>query len=289
MNRGARRAPIFFDDGSRRLFLSILGELPKRFGVRIHGYALMPNHYHLMLESLDGGLSRAMRHLGGEFTRQLNAKHEWDGPLFRGRYHNRLVETDRYWRHLLVYLHLNPVRAGISDLTESDWTSHQAYLDVNGCPDWLTRGELAELFGSLESYLQAHRGPDPSTDHFDPQKLWAPNAFGTVDLPLISEPFRTLDRAMTDVCRVTSMPVGQVVAAPVGRHPNRACWIAAWWLSRGCGIPHGEIRVLLGTSHAGVSRRIRYVERRLHKDPVLKGWAQQLQQLQQSKVVSGGT
>ena len=84
MNRGARSEPVFLDDGARALFIQVLSELPARFGVAIHGYALMPNHYHLMLESVRGDLPRAMRHLGGEFTRCLNRRHRWDGPLFRG-------------------------------------------------------------------------------------------------------------------------------------------------------------------------------------------------------------
>ena len=96
MNRGARREPIFLDDDDRRAMLDLLADLPERFGVRVHGYALMPNHYHRMLESVWGELSRAMRHVGGEFAQRLNRRYRWDGPVYKGRYRNRMVGTDAY-------------------------------------------------------------------------------------------------------------------------------------------------------------------------------------------------
>ena len=119
MNRGARREAIFLDQQTCVRFLALLGTLPGRFGVRVHGYALMPNHFHLMLESTRGNLSRAMQYLSGEFVRRANARRSWDGPIFKGRFRNRVVETDAYWRDLLCYLHLNPIRAHLNALAAS--------------------------------------------------------------------------------------------------------------------------------------------------------------------------
>src|SRR5688572_1964032 len=95
MNRGARRAPIFVNDLTCGAFLDVLGELPERFGVVVHAYALMPNHFHLLLETPRGNLSRAMKHLEGVYSQRLNATYEWDGPLFRGRFRNEVVEDER--------------------------------------------------------------------------------------------------------------------------------------------------------------------------------------------------
>ncbi|HUT78334.1 MAG TPA: transposase, partial [Polyangia bacterium] len=111
MSRGARRAPIFRDDIHCGLFLDLLSGLPERFGVDVHGYALMPNHFHLMLESGRGRISNAMAWLLSRYTVQVNRLHRWDGPLLRGRFHNRMVWHEQHWLHLLAYLHLNPVRA----------------------------------------------------------------------------------------------------------------------------------------------------------------------------------
>lgn len=275
MNRGARREPIFVDDDSRALFLEVLAELPERFGVRVHGYALMPNHYHLLLESVTGGLARAMRHLGGEYTRRLNRMHAWDGPLFRGRYHNRLVGTDAYWRHLLVYVHLNPVRAGLPD--GDGWTSHAAYLGLAPRPPWLTTAELQDAFGGPGAYLDHSRrvadGRLKPPEDFDEKQLWAPHSTGSVAVPDLVDPTFDLADALAEVSAVTGLSLADVLAAPVGRHGNPANWLAAWWLSRGCGIPHGSIAAALGVSHTVVSKRIRRVEERRGTDGQLATWA----------------
>lgn len=281
MNRGARRAPIFHGSDDRELFLSILAELPQRFGVRIHGYALMPNHYHVMLESVSGRLPRAMRHLGGEYTRRLNRRHTWDGPVFRGRYHNRLVNTDAYWAHLLVYLHLNPVRAGLSSADPSAWTSHQAYTGAQARPQWLTTEALQALYGSRAAYEEAYGavldGQRPAPADFDSERLWAPNSTGTVDVPDLSAPHLSVSEALADVCRVTGMTVDEVLKKTRGRGGNPANWLAAWWMSRGCGIDHGEISQALGTSHSGVSQRVKHVEDRRSSYEGIAAWVRMLQ------------
>ena len=264
MNRGARHEPIFVDDDSRELFLAVLAELPERFGIHVHGYALMPNHYHLLLESVRGELPRAMRHLGGEFTRRLNRIHQWDGPLFRGRYHNRLVNTPTYWRHLLVYVHLNPVRAGLSSLDQAEWTSHAAYLGHIPRPPWLTTAELQDDFGSPDAYLAHYRsvfdGSSKPPEDFEADKLWAPHSTGAVAVPDLGAPIFQLADALAAVSAVTGVPVADIVSTPVGRNGNPANWLAAWWLSRGCGIPLGSLAVALGTGHASLIIRICRVE-----------------------------
>lgn len=280
MNRGARHADVFVDDECRALFLDILSELPTRFGVRIHGYALMPNHYHLLVESVTGRLPRAMRHLGGEFTRRLNLTHKWDGPLFRGRYHNRLVNTDAYWRDLLIYVHLNPARSGFTPITSSDWTSHLAYTGAATRPDWLHTAELQSLYGSVgqyeAEYARTLTGGAPASPDFDPTRLWAPHSTGVVAVPDLHSPLWEVADALEAVARVTGLTVHEVIAVRMGRTGNPANWVAAWWMSRHCGIAHGAICSALGASHAVVSRRIATVEARLGVDRTLSKWARQL-------------
>jgi putative transposase len=89
MNSGARTGAVFPDDDHRARFLELVAELPTRYGIVVHAYALMTNRYDLMLTSQRGNLSRAMRFLGAEFTRSVNAKQTRDGALFHGRYKNR--------------------------------------------------------------------------------------------------------------------------------------------------------------------------------------------------------
>lgn len=276
MNRGARKAPIFTDTRSRELFLEVLSELPGRFGVGIHSYALMPNHYHLMLESRTGGLSRAMRHLGGTYTRRLNRHHAWDGPLFRGRFHSRLVDTDSYWRHLLLYVHLNPVRAGLTPPSVGEWTSHRAYIGATPCPPWLTTADLLQHYGRsgyLDAYEALCDNRSAAPAGFDPDRLWAPNAAGTtVDIPPSAH---TVQSGFDELCAVTGMTPEEILSVPKGPRPNKANWLAAWWWSRS-GIDHGQIKRAMLTTHSSVSLKIRRVEERRASDPDLKRWSEQL-------------
>lgn len=87
MHRGARRAPIFRTDRDVLRFLRVLDETVSQFLIEVHAYALMPNHYHLLVRSVHGNLSPAMRHLNANYTQKANRVHRWDGPLFRGRFH----------------------------------------------------------------------------------------------------------------------------------------------------------------------------------------------------------
>ncbi|HXG49937.1 MAG TPA: transposase, partial [candidate division Zixibacteria bacterium] len=64
-SRGDRQEPIFEDDGDRRAFLDLLGEVIFRYRWRCYAYCLMGNHYHLMIETPEGNLSRGMRQLNG--------------------------------------------------------------------------------------------------------------------------------------------------------------------------------------------------------------------------------
>ncbi len=281
MNRGGRRGDIFPHDESRDVFLHLLSNLPQRFDVRVHSYALMPNHYHLMLESVTGKLPRAMQRLASEYTLQVNEMMGWDGALFRGRYRNRVVDSDAYWRHLLIYLHLNPTRAELDGLDDPQWTSHSAYLGTAACPDWLTMSELQEAFGTPAAYKEAIReamgDAPPVPPDFDPTKLWTAAPTGVVAGPPSLEPYLEVSAALAEVCRVTGLNLDSVLAPSRGRHINRANWLAAWWMSRRCAISHGRIVDAFATSHASVSRIVRRVDERRFSDPVLAEWIAQLE------------
>lgn len=283
MNRGARHEPVFRDEEDRRLFLQVLSELPLRFGVRVHAYALMPNHYHLLLESLGGRLPRAMRHLGGEFVRLLNARNRWDGPVFRGRYRNRLVGTEAYWRHLLFYVHLNPSRAGLTDPTAAAWTSHRAYVTPSSAPGWLETRELLDLCGGAREYLRRYRGVADGSEkapaEFDPKRLWTPDFTGTTDFRSLAAPDLRIADALVTVSSVVGKSVPELVHSALGPRGNRDKWLTAWWLSRGRGISHGAIGRVLGVSPQTLSQRIARVERALKQDQEAQAWIRTLREL----------
>jgi hypothetical protein len=221
-----------------------------------------------------------MRHVGGEFSRQLNRRHGWDGPLFRGRYRNRIVETEAAWRYLLLYVHSNPVRAGISDAGTAAWTSHGAYLALESCPVWLRTEDLLRLFGSREAYAEAWAdmvsGRLQAPAEVVTDRLWRPQATGVARAVGETDSSLGVQRALSDVSRVTGLPVEKLVG-PVGRgNRNPARAVAAWWMSRRCGIDHGRIAGALGIGHDALSRIVRRVEERRASDARIGTWLDRL-------------
>ena len=108
MARGDRREAIVQDEEDCRTFLRTLGEGCERAGFRVHAYALMTNHYHLLLETKEPNLSRGMGWLQNAFTRRINARHGLWGHVFGGRYKAIVVEPGNCFWALLDYIH--PIR-----------------------------------------------------------------------------------------------------------------------------------------------------------------------------------
>lgn len=127
--RGNRGQNIFLDAQDSEAFLRLLAECHTRFGWQILAYSLMPDHYHLALETPDGGLARGMRHLNGTYTQRMNRKYEARGHLFDGRYKATLVQQDAFLRDLIRYIALAPLRAGLTDRAEIwRWGSYRNCL-----------------------------------------------------------------------------------------------------------------------------------------------------------------
>ena len=138
MNRGRRGEAIFQSKDDHQLFLDILHEAIELFSLRISAYCLMSNHYHLLVQTPDGNLSRCMRHINGVYTQRFNAAHGFDGQLFRGRYKAILVGEGSYLLQLVRYIHKNPIRAGMVKSAELyEWSSHKGYLSKAKKWDWL--------------------------------------------------------------------------------------------------------------------------------------------------------
>ena len=138
MNRARKGYELFHDREDYELFLSLLKEASDMFNLSIAAYCLMPNHYHLLVKSYDGNLSRCMRHINGIYTQKYNIRHKSDGTLFRGRYKSVLVQVDSYVLQLVRYIHKNPVKAKLVDHPgDYTWSSHNVYLSKKREWAWL--------------------------------------------------------------------------------------------------------------------------------------------------------
>jgi putative transposase len=144
MNRGDRREAIFRDDVDRKRFSETLGEACARSGWQVHAYCLMPNHFHLVVETPQPTLVAGMKWLLGTYPGRFNRRHKVFGHVFSGRYKSLIVDGsgNGYLRTVCEYVHLNPARAGMlaahKPLRTYAWSSWAEYLKKpRQRPSWL--------------------------------------------------------------------------------------------------------------------------------------------------------
>ena len=185
MNRGRRGEDIFSDPEDFKAFVALLKDSAEHWNVRISAYCLLANHYHLLIQTPLGNLSRFMRHLNGIYTQRYNRAHKCDGQLFRGRYKAILVEEDSYLLELVRYIHRNPLKAGIVEsIDRYEWSSHNAYLSEEKQSAWLYKDFILAMLDidakqRLKAYQKfiAQDDAEEITAMFDRKKM--PSILGT--------------------------------------------------------------------------------------------------------------
>ncbi len=113
----------------------------------------MSNHYHLLIETPDANLSKAMHDLNASYANWYRSKYNLIGSIFQGRYKAILVEKDEYILVLSAYIHLNPVRAGIVKDPEAYlWSSFRCYSGKSKAPHFLYMFDILEKFKTKKDY-----------------------------------------------------------------------------------------------------------------------------------------
>jgi putative transposase len=144
--RGNAGAPIFFEVRDRYRLYLFLQQTVERFHCRIHGFCLMSNHIHLIMQVAEVPLLRIMQSLALRYTKWINYTQGRTGHVFQGRYKALLLDADAYMLELVRYIHLNPVRAGIASTAEEHpWSGHRAYVGMEVVP-WLTTDWVLSFF-----------------------------------------------------------------------------------------------------------------------------------------------
>ncbi|WP_458776789.1 transposase [Desulforhopalus sp. 52FAK] len=147
MNRGRRGENIFTDFDDDKAFIDLLQEASEMFNLRVSAFCLMSNHYHILVQTPAGNLSRAMRHINGVYTQRYNRRRKIYGQLFRGRYKSVLVQENSHLLELLRYIHRNPVRAHMCKAVGDHlWSCHHGYISSAKKWDWLHKKSLLEMF-----------------------------------------------------------------------------------------------------------------------------------------------
>jgi putative transposase len=157
-SRGNEKREIFRDEKDRERFLSILGQVVKRFQWRVHAYVLMGNHYHLLIETPEATLSRGMRHLNSIYSQSFNRRHRRVGHLLQGRFKAILVERQSHLLELARYVVLNPVRAGMTaSAGQWPWSNYRATAGLGSSPPWLESEWTLAQFGPRQGARRRYR------------------------------------------------------------------------------------------------------------------------------------
>jgi putative transposase len=294
MHRGARRAPIFKLQDDCVGFLELVGEMVDRFGLEVHAYSLMPNHFHLLIRSVGGNLSPGMQYLVGAYTLWLNRRYQWDGPVFRGRFKSQLVEDEEYLRMLVAYLHLNPLRALlVRRLSDEAWTSHRAYLGKEPAPGWLSTARFLDLLGGAgklhEFVLSVHQGAIEYPEDFNPETgLFRKKGLGggagasqetAGELGKNAAPRhyrqRPVNEVLAEVCELTGAGVAELRQSQQGPGANPPRRFAIWALNRSAAVSQREIARLLKVPYHQVTRLLSRLRKTAPPEPLaswMKDW-----------------
>ena len=151
---------IYLDDTDRAVWLQTLADVCAKSNYVVHAFCQMTNHYHLLLETIDGNLSDGMRQLNGVYSQYFNRRHDLVGHVFQGRYNAILVQKESYLLELARYIVLNPVRAKlVTDAASWPWSSYILTLGTASPPAWLDTSFTLKKFGdnpadALTAYRQ---------------------------------------------------------------------------------------------------------------------------------------
>lgn len=147
-SRGNARQEIFISKEDYKGFLELLDDLNERYNWVCYAYCLMPNHYHLLVETPDGNLSIGMRHLNGVYTQMFNRNHNRVGHVFQGRFKSIIVQKENYLLELCRYIVLNPVRTCmVKHPKDWEWSSYSATTGIIEKPRFLKSRWTVSQFG----------------------------------------------------------------------------------------------------------------------------------------------
>ena len=155
-SRGSNRQAIFCFDSDRVDFLSCLHRAVERYELQCLAYCLMPNHFHLVVETPDGRLSDAMKALNGRYSLRFNRRYRRDAHLFKNRFGAVTQESDQQLLWALRYVVWNPVESKLcAHPSEWPWSSYLASVGDVQAPPFLGVSRLLSYFGELPETAMA--------------------------------------------------------------------------------------------------------------------------------------
>jgi putative transposase len=198
--RAAGREPAFVEDEDYLTMMGLTKKVAEKYSLRLYAFCLMPNHVHLLLSPTEANLWDAMRDLFAQYARGFNRKYERKGHLFGGPYRQAVCLDESYLLAASLYIHLNPVNAGIvSDPVQYRWSSCKLYVDAKPrrsfvSPEFLLTMLSEDLLsGRLQYQELLRRG-------------------GAVDMGLVLEQEDAIERFRSKMLRLFPRLLGRVRA-----------------------------------------------------------------------------
>ena len=144
--RAAGREPLFLEDNDYLLMLGLLKDVAENFDVSFYALCFMQNHTHLLLKPSKDNLSQAMHSVFFRYAKRFNRKYERRGHIFGGPYRQAVCLDNSYLLAASVYIHLNPVRAGMVEYANDyKWSSCSLYCNTNSPSSFVEPGPVLEL------------------------------------------------------------------------------------------------------------------------------------------------
>lgn len=290
--RGNERRKAFFAPSDYEKFLEYLKVAEERFGIILHAYVLMTNHYHLIIETPGANLSKAMHQIISSYTMYINRRRRRSGHLFQGRYKSIVVEKDSYLVELSRYIHLNPVRARMTDRPEDyPWSSYSCYITKKKS-GILTTDLILSLHSEnakdarkrYREFVESAVGEDIESPY---KKVYGGMILGGDSF--IKEVLRKLKRQdigredisyrrqlmgrheMEDIINRVAHEYGVAVDAVVSGREREARRVAIYLIKRRTSVTNREIgKRFGGVSYSAVSKVVERTEREMEKDKNLK-------------------
>ncbi len=289
-SRGNERKSIFRDDTDRLNFVRILEDYNDRYGILIHSYVLMDNHYHVILETPKGNLLKVMHGINSGYTGYFNRNYHRSGHLFQGRYKAILVEKDVYLVELSRYVHLNPVRAKMVNKPEEYvWSSYRSYIGKVKKNKWIEYSWILSKFGKYmkkamgkyKEYTEeglSKKIKSPLTD------IWGQSVLGSEKFrekigrilkgKVMSDEIQERKRFMKnpppdDIIKVVvnTFDINEEGIKKKGKRENTARLVAIYLAQRYSGLRNEEIGKLFGGIHkSAVSKASMRLKEMMSKD-----------------------
>jgi len=283
-SRGDDRKKIYISEYDFKKFLEYLLKAKERFSFYLYAYVLMPNHYHLLIETMTPNLSRIMQYLNTAYTTYYNVKRKRCGHLFQGRYKSILVDKQSYFLELSRYIHLNPVKAKlVQNPEEYRWSSCKGYISKKG-DGYIDKEQIKENLDMNETQYRQFLLNDIEGTETNPFKdIYAGFILGPV--PFIKEKLQDLKiqvesgdisykKRLTNI--IEKEEILNAVAKKYGKTPEelyksksrpmKAKKVAIYLMKRLSSLPNSKIGETFGLTYSAVSKATAGMERLIIED-----------------------